>query len=119
VLVIDEIDASFHPLLTARLIALFRDSSANPQGAQLIFSTHDASLLSPVLGEEVLRRDEVWFVQKDSAGGTELYPLSDFHPRKGENTERRYLGGSYGAAPVLFAENFTDAVGLGLIDEPA
>ncbi|WP_237774672.1 AAA family ATPase [Actinosynnema sp. ALI-1.44] len=119
VLVIDEIDASFHPLLTARLIALFRDTETNPRGAQLLFSTHDASLLSPVLGEEVLRREEVWFVQKGTDGATELYPLSDFRPRKGENTERRYLGGSYGAAPSLFAERFADAVRAGLLDESA
>jgi hypothetical protein len=91
----------------------------NPTGAQLIFSTHDASLLSPVPGEEVLRREEVWFVQKGKDGGTELYPLSDFRPRKGENTERRYLGGSYGAAPVLFAEDFRDAVRTGLLNESA
>ncbi|XVV02099.1 AAA family ATPase [Actinosynnema sp. CA-248983] len=64
VLVIDEIDASLHPRLTAQLVSLFRDAEVNPKAAQLIFTTHDPSLLSPALGDDVLRRDEVWFVQK-------------------------------------------------------
>lgn len=109
-LVVDEIDTSLHPRLTARLIALFQDSETNPNGAQLIFTTHDTTLLSPTLGEEVLRRDQVWFTEKDERGATTLYPLSDFKPRKGENTERRYLGGSYGAVPRLFPDDFVAAV---------
>jgi hypothetical protein len=109
VLVVDEIDASLHPLLTTRLVGLFRDPETNPRGAQLIFSTHDASLLGTMLGEEVLARDQVWFVEKDAEGASSLYPLTDFKPRTGENTERRYLGGSYGAVPVLDAHEFTRA----------
>ncbi|MFJ6389451.1 ATP/GTP-binding protein [Streptomyces sp. NPDC091972] len=99
---IDEVDVSLHPLLTAKLVKLFQDPELNPQGAQLVFTTHDASLLGTMLGEEVLRRDQIWFVEKDVAtGASELYPLSDFKPRKGENFERRYLSGGYGAVPVL------------------
>jgi hypothetical protein len=109
-LFIDEIDASLHPLLTARLIGLFRESETNPRGAQLIFTTHDASLLGTALGEEVLVRDQIWFVEKDRSGTSRLYPLSDFKPREGENQERRYLGGSYGAVPVVSASGFADAV---------
>jgi hypothetical protein len=109
VLIVDEIDASLHPLLTTRLVGLFRDPETNPRGAQLIFSTHDASLLGTMLGEEVLARDQVWFVEKDAEGASSLYPLADFKPRTGENTERRYLGGSYGAVPVLDAHEFTRA----------
>lgn len=110
-LVVDEIDASLHPRLTARLVALFRDRETNPNSAQLIFTTHDASLLSPVLGEEVLKRDEIWFVEKGEEGGSEIYSLTDFHPRKeGENLERRYLGGSYGAVPKLLEEDFVDVL---------
>jgi hypothetical protein len=63
-----------------------------------------------MLGDEVLKRDQVWFVEKDSEGASKLYPLTDFHPRKGENTERRYLGGSYGAVPVLSERDFAEAV---------
>ncbi len=110
VLVVDEIDASLHPLLTTRLVGLFRDPETNPRGAQLIFTTHDASLLGTMLGEEVLARDQVWFVEKDAAGASSLYPLTDFKPRTGENTERRYLGGSYGAVPVLDAHEFARAL---------
>lgn len=110
-LAIDEIDASLHPRLTAALVGLFRDKEANPDGAQLLFTTHDASLLSPVLGEEVLTREDVWFVNKDDEGASELYPLTDFKPRKeGENLERRYLGGSYGGVPDVLAETFVSAV---------
>jgi hypothetical protein len=109
-IVIDEIDASLHPLLTARLIGLFREAKTNPHGAQLIFTTHDASLLGTALGEEVLARDQIWFVEKDRGGASRLYPLSDFKPREGENRERRYLGGSYGAVPVVSATRFADAV---------
>jgi hypothetical protein len=109
-MVIDEIDASLHPLLTARLIGLFREADTNPHGAQLIFTTHDASLLGTALGEEVLARDQIWFVEKDRNGASRLYPLSDFKPREGENRERRYLGGSYGAVPVVSSTGFADAV---------
>ncbi len=112
-MVIDEIDASLHPLLTARLIGLFREPETNPRGAQLIFTTHDASLLGTALGEEVLARDQIWFVEKDRNGASRLYPLSDFKPREGENRERRYLGGSYGAVPVVSPTGFADTVVAG------
>ncbi|MEV6343761.1 ATP-binding protein [Actinoplanes sp. NPDC051851] len=111
-LVTDEIDASLHPRLTARLIELFRSEATNPRGAQLIFTTHDATLLGTTLGEDLLRRDEVWFIEKKGSASS-LYPLSDFHPRKGENRERRYLSGSYGAVPVVFPDSLVDRlVGL-------
>lgn len=109
-LLVDEIDTSLHPRLTARLLSLFQSPATNPRAAQLICTTHDTTLLSPTLGEEVLKRDQVWFTEKDDAGETSLYPLSDFKPRKGENTERRYLGGSYGAVPRIFAEDFAESV---------
>jgi len=108
-LVVDEVDASLHPRLTARLIELFRHKSTNSRGAQLLFTTHDATLLGTNLGEEVLRRDEIWFVDKRDGAST-LYPLSDFHPRKDENRERRYLAGSYGAVPVTFPDSLVDSV---------
>ncbi|MDX3656072.1 ATP-binding protein [Streptomyces sp. ID05-26A] len=111
VLAIDEIDASLHPRLTAALVGLFRNAEVNAAGAQLVFTTHDASLLSPVLGDEVLTREDVWFVDKNSEGASDLYPLTDFKPRKeGENLERRYLGGSYGAVPDVQAETFVTAL---------
>lgn len=111
-LVVDEIDSSLHPRLTAHLIKLFQDEATNPQGAQLLLTTHDASLLGRSGGEDILKRDQVWFVEKDGYGETTLYPLSDFKPRQEENRERRYLGGSYGAVPVLNEELFAAAVAL-------
>lgn len=109
VLLVDEIDSSLHPLLTARLVGLFRDERTNPNGAQLIFTTHDTSLLGTMLGDEVLKRDEVWFVSKEERGDTSLYALSDFKPREGENAERRYLRGSYGAVPFVDHDEFVMA----------
>jgi len=106
VLCVDEIDSSLHPRLTARLIELFRHSETNPRGAQLIFTTHDATLLGTSFGEDILERDEVWFVEKGGDGATKLYPLSDFRPRKEDNRERRYLGGSYGAVPDVSEYEF-------------
>jgi hypothetical protein len=107
VLVVDGVDASLHPHLTARLIELFRDAETNAVGAQLLFTTHDATLLD----EEILARDETWFVEKDpDDGATKLYPLTDFHPRKNENVEGRYLAGGYGAVPVLTHTGFRDAL---------
>lgn len=111
-LCVDEIDASVHPRLTARLIELFHDREANPRSAQLVFTTHDATLLGTSFGEDILRRDEIWFVVKGRDGATTLYPLSDFHPRKEENTERRYMGGSYGAVPLVSSADFRRALGL-------
>jgi uncharacterized protein len=101
VLVVDEIDSSLHPRLTAFLVGLFQNPDTNPRNAQLLFTTHDTTLLGPVLGEQVLHRDQVWFVEKDEGGGSKLYPLTDFRPRVGENAERRYLAGSYGAVPIV------------------
>ncbi|MFR9723843.1 AAA family ATPase [Streptomyces sp. MS19] len=109
-LVIDEVDASLHPRLTAHLIKLFQDPATNPHRAQLLLTTHDASLLGRSGGEEILKRDQVWFVEKNAYGETTLFPLSDFRPRQEENRERRYLGGSYGAVPFLSDERFEEAV---------
>ncbi|GHH51633.1 AAA family ATPase [Lentzea cavernae] len=116
-LAVDEIDASLHPRLTAALVGLFRSAEVNTGGAQLLFTTHDASLLSPVLGNEVLTREDVWFVDKTPEGASDLYSLTDFKPRKeGENLERRYLGGSYGAVPDVEADAFVSAVLRGADD---
>lgn len=111
IVLIDEIDASLHPLLTAKLIALFQSEEINSKGAQLIFTSHDATLLGLLDGEEVLRRDQVWFTQKNDDGSSELFPLSDFKPRKeGENRMRRYLSGSYGAIPEMSMHLFEEAL---------
>ncbi|RZS34761.1 hypothetical protein EV193_108109 [Herbihabitans rhizosphaerae] len=110
VVVVDEIDTSLHPLLTAQLVGLFQDADTNQNNAQLIFTTHDTTLLGTMVGDSVLERDQIWFVEKGRLGASSLYALTDFKPRSGQNTERRYLGGSYGAVPVLDSQEFADAV---------
>lgn len=97
VLLIDELDTSLHPALMRHLLEMFHDPRINTKGAQLVFSTHDATALD----FELLRRDQIWFVEKDRKLRSHLYPLSDFSPRKGENLERGYLQGRYGALPFL------------------
>lgn len=108
---VDEIDASLHPLLTAKLVGLFQSTASNPHHSQLIFTSHDAALLGTIDTEEILRRDEIWFTEKDADGASTLYPLSDFKPRKeGENRQRRYLNGNYGAVPDLSTYLFEQAL---------
>lgn len=101
VVVIDELERSLHSLLASRLVKLLSDPATNPRHAQLVFSTHDTNLLGSAMGEPVLRRDQVWLTEKDPQGGTILYPLTDYQPRKAENLERGYLQGRYGGVPFL------------------
>ena len=98
---IDELDRSLHPLLAKQLIQIFNSGRANSgRGAQAIFNTHDTNLL----GRDILRRDQIWFTEKDDSGASHLYPLTDFKPRKGEDLESGYLQGRYGAIPFLNSE---------------
>ena len=97
VLVVDELGSSLHPLLVRRLVELFQNSRFNKKGAQLIFTSHDTSLLD----QDLFRRDQIWFVEKDRDQASKLYLLSDFSPRKNEALERGYLMGRYGALPFL------------------
>jgi AAA15 family ATPase/GTPase len=97
VLIYDELDTSLHPLMTRFLIRLFHSQSTNQKNAQLVFTTHDTSLLD----SDLFRRDQVWFVEKDKKNASNVYPLSDFSPRKDEALERGYLRGRYGALPFI------------------
>ncbi|QFY14193.1 AAA family ATPase [Nonomuraea phyllanthi] len=110
VLLADELDASLHTYLSAKLIQLFQDPVSNPLGAQLIFASHDSALLGRVQGRDVLRRDQIWFTEKDEAGGTQIFPLTEFKPRKEDNRERRYLTGRYGAVPNVDDDLFMTAL---------
>ena len=101
-LCIDELDHSLHPLLAIEVIRLFNDPKRNPNGAQLIFNTHDTNLLSA----DLLRRDQIWFTEKGRDGASQLYPLTDFKPRREENLETGYLQGRYGAIPFLNPDSF-------------
>jgi AAA15 family ATPase/GTPase len=97
VLVIDELDRSLHPLLVRQIVNTFHDPAQNKAGAQLIFTTHDTSLLDTRL----LRRDQIWFSEKQSNQSSLLVPLTEFAPRKGEALEKGYLSGRYGGIPIL------------------
>jgi hypothetical protein len=97
VLVVDELDSSLHAVLVKELVALFHRRDSNPRHAQLVFSTHDTTLLD----QDLFRRDQIWLVEKDRDLATTLVPLTDFSPRKGENLEKGYLQGRYGARPLV------------------
>jgi hypothetical protein len=101
VLVADELESSLHPLLLLEVVRQFNDPRLNKHNAQLLFTTHDTNLLGTVAGPAALRRDQVWLTEKDHEGATRLFPLTDYKPRKAENTERGYLQGRYGAVPFL------------------
>lgn len=97
-LIIDELHDNLHPLMVKFLVELFHNNETNPKNAQLIFTTHDTSILN----QDVFRRDQVWFCDKDKEQSSNLYPLTDFSPRKGlDNLEKGYLSGRYGALPYL------------------
>lgn len=96
VLFIDELHDNLHPNLVRFLVGLFHSKETNPHNAQLVFTTHETSILD----QKVFRRDQIWFCEKDAGQATTLYPLTDFSPRKGrENLELAYLSGRYGALP--------------------
>lgn len=97
VIIVDELDNSLHSLAVRFLLGLFNNPTVNKKNAQLIFSTHDTSLLD----NDLLRRDQVWFVEKDKKNSSQLYPLLDFSPRKNESIGKGYLQGRYGALPYV------------------
>jgi len=98
VLIIDELDASLHPILTQHLIKLFHNKDINKRNAQLIFATHDTNLLKPY----IFRRDQIWLTEKDKYGSTDLYSLARFKGvRAKEDFEKQYIQGKYGAIPYL------------------
>jgi len=105
-LVVDELDTSLHTLLVRELVRLFHRPEVNTGDAQLIFTTHDTSLLD---APDLFRRDQVWLVEKDAQQASALVALSEFSPRKNEALERGYLMGRYGGVPLL-------SDGLGLTD---
>jgi len=103
VLFVDELNARLHPLLVRGFLITFLNPETNPNHAQLIFTTHDSWQLS----NNLLRRDEIWFTEKEQSGVSTLYSLADFVDedgakiRKDESYEKNYLLGKYGAIPTL------------------
>ncbi len=105
ILLIDELDARLHPLITRELICLFNSNETNPHNAQLIFTTHDTNLLS----SKTFRKDQIWFTEKDNKGATDLYSLVEYKVGKDASFERDYIIGKYGAIP--FIGNFKELIG--------
>lgn len=105
-LIIDELDARLHPLITKAIVKLFHSKENNPHNAQLIFATHDTNLLS----NDLFRRDQIWFVEKDRNDASHLYSLSDFKTEKDKkirndaNYEKNYIAGKFGAIPYINRE---------------
>lgn len=103
VLFADELDAKLHPLLLRYLITMFHDPATNPKNAQLIFTTHDVFTLD----KDNFRRDEIWFVDKDDRGVSELYSLAEYKQENGMKTRndasygKDYILGKYNAIPNL------------------
>lgn len=98
VLVIDELHERLHPALVKFLVDTFHNPELNVSNAQLILTTHDTSILS----QNVFRRDQIWFAERDANQSSKFYPLTDFSPKKNQdNLERSYLGGRYGAIPSI------------------
>ncbi|MTJ51028.1 ATP/GTP-binding protein [Dolichospermum sp. UHCC 0259] len=108
VLIIDELDARLHPIITHKIIELFNSKQYNPKSAQLVFMTHDTNLLNPNLfGSRLLRRDQIWFTEKNQQGATDLYSLVEYDDiPEDASFEADYIRGRYGAIP--FIGNFKD-----------
>lgn len=94
---VDELDNSLHPYMVRFLLRLMHNADTNKNNAQLIFTTHDTSILD----QKIMRRDQIWFMEKDKQNASSLYPLSDFRPRKNEALAKGYLQGRYGALPYI------------------
>ncbi|MFH0997663.1 MAG: ATP-binding protein [Pseudomonadota bacterium] len=97
VLIVDELDARLHPIITQAIVQMFHDKHLNPNNAQLLFATHDTNLLN----NNFFRRDQVWFMEKNKYGATDLYSLADFKVRNDASFEKDYIAGKYGGIPFL------------------
>ena len=103
VLFVDELNARLHPLLLRHIIQRFLNQETNQHGAQLIFTSHDVSNMT----NELLRRDEIWFVEKDKQGLSSLYSMAEYKDGTGESSRRdlnymkNYLYGRYGGIPYI------------------
>ncbi len=96
VLLIDEMDARLHPLITTSIIKLF-NSLSNKSDSQLVIATHDTNLLN----NKLYRRDQIWFTEKDRYGSSDLYSLNDYKVRNDASYEKDYIMGKYGAVPFI------------------
>ena len=100
VFVIDELDRRLHAHMTYNILDVFLTNSAN-KSSQMIVTTHESNLLDL----DLLRHDEIWFIEKDSAGASDVYSLEEFAPRFDKGIEKGYLHGRFGAIPILPSYN--------------
>ena len=101
ILLIDEIEKELHPILVEYVVAKFQSKKTNPNGAQVVFTTHNTELLNM----ELLRKDQLYFADKGREDGvSELYSISDFSTRTTDNIRKGYLLGKYGATPNVEIE---------------
>lgn len=111
VLVIDELHDNFHPLMVRFLIELFHSNETNPKNAQLIFTSHETSVMS----QEIFRRDQIWFCEKKNKS-SQIFSLVEFKPRKGvTDIEKSYFSGRYGALPYF--KSIERAMGVHYVEE--
>jgi uncharacterized protein len=97
ILIVDELDARLHPLISCAIVKLFNSPITNPRNAQLIFTTHDTNLLSA----NMFRRDQIWFTEKDRYGATDIYSLVEYEIPDDAPFEQDYIAGKYGAIPFI------------------
>lgn len=97
--IIDELESKLHPLITKKIIEIFNSKKSNKRNSQLIFTTHDTNLLA----SKCLRRDQIWFTEKDRYGCSHMYSLAEYRekPRKDASFEKDYINGRYGAVPFI------------------
>ena len=101
VLLVDEIERELHPMLVNFIVAKFQSKNSNPNGAQIIFTTHNTELMNL----ELLRKDQIYFADKNrNDGSSELYSVTDFMTKTADNIRKGYLVGKYGATPELEIE---------------
>jgi len=98
VLIVDEFDTSLHPFLTRMLVLMFQSEKLNPQNAQLIFTSHDMTLLD----RDIIRKDQVWIAEKNQYGASDLFSLQDFESVREETPfDKWYLAGKFGGLPTI------------------
>lgn len=101
VLLVDELDSSLHPRFAAEVVRLFQDPQVNTNDAQLLFTAHDVSVLSTPSGKRLLEPGQVWLVEKDKIGCSDIFPLTAAQPGRHEDLPTSYLAGRFGAVPDL------------------
>lgn len=98
IVLVDELEKELHPILVNYIVAKFQSKTSNPNGAQLIFTTHNTELLNM----ELMRKDQLYFADINrNDGASELYSIGDFSTKTADNIRKGYLAGKYGATPDI------------------